>query len=57
MRDAETFRGMLRAAQDLDARFYAAPYGLVDDSFDCTEAVKEALELATKYLEEKTDGK
>lgn len=57
MRDAATFRGMLRASEELDAKYYAAPYGLVNDSFDCTEAVKEALELAVRYLEEKTDGK
>lgn len=57
MRDAATFRGMLRAAEELDAKFLAAPWGIRDDALDCTDAVREALELAVRYLEEKTDGK
>lgn len=57
MRDAETFKGMLRASEELDAKFLAAPFGIRDDALDCTDAVREALELAVRYLEEKTDDK
>ena len=46
MRDAETFREMLQAALDMKARFYVAPWGIMDSALDVTEAIKEALAIA-----------
>lgn len=55
MRGAEIFRGMLRASYDTDSRFIVMPYGQPDGAMDVTDAVREALEVAIKYLEENKD--
>lgn len=46
MTDSEVFRMMLQAAEDLDTRFLACPYGMKESAIDVTERVKEALRVA-----------
>lgn len=44
------YEGMMNAAQELNARYLVAPYGVRSDAIDVTPHVMEALDIASKLV-------